>query len=268
MFLVSSLGLLILILVAAMWMFQRRLIYLPGGAVPPVDEILVGWSEASLVTTDGLELGAWYSAPDTGKPVVIVFNGNAGSRVDRAELGSQLEAQGFGVLLVDYRGYGGNPGSPSEAGLALDARAANQWVREEASGHPVEIFGESLGTAVAIEVAVAHPPAALILRSPFTSLADVARQHYRLTPPPILLQDRYPSNERIQSVAAPILVIAGSEDSIVPLSQSRALYELAPTPKELVIVRGADHNDPELVAGPEVIEAIDRFVDQATGGQR
>ena len=268
MFVVSSLGLVILILLAAMWMFQRPLIYLPGGAVPPVDEILVGWSEATLVTTDGLELGAWYSPPDTGEPAVIVFNGNAGSRVDRAELGSQLEAQGFGVLLVDYRGYGGNPGSPSEAGLALDARAANQWVRDDAPEHPVVIFGESLGAAVAIEVAGAHPPAALILRSPFTSLADVARHHYRLTPPPFLLRDRYASNERIESVAAPILVIAGSEDSIVPLSQSRELYELAPEPKELVIVRGADHNDPELVAGPEVIEAIDRFVDQATDGHR
>lgn len=232
-----------------------------------MDHVLVGWSDATLVTTDGLELGPWYSPPDTGEPVVIAFNGNAGSvgaSGRNSELSSRHRASGCSssTILVTAA----NPGSPSEAGLALDARATNQLVREDAPEHPVVIFGESLGAAVAIEVAVAHPPAALILRSPFTSLADVARQHYRLTLHRSSFE--YASNERIESVAAPILVIAGSEDSIVPLSQSRELYELAPEPKELVIVRGADHNDPELVAGPEVIEAIDRFVDQATDGQR
>ena len=249
-------------------MFQRRLLYIPGSSVPPVEEVLAGWSEATLVTTDGLELGAWYSPPEPDEPVVVVFNGNAGSRVDRAELGSRLESQGFGVLLVDYRGYGGNPGAPSEDGLALDARAADRWVRNEADGHRVVFFGESLGAAVAIEVAVAHPPDALILRSPFTSLADVVRHHYRVAPPPFLLRDRYPSDERIGDVGVPILVIAGSEDSIVPSSQSQELYETAREPKELVVIDGADHNDAELVAGREVVEAVDRFVGEALDGKR
>ena len=266
MLILPLLGLVLIVVVAGLWLFQRRLIYFPDDHVPPVEDVLVGWSDASLTTTDGLHLGAWFAPPEPGQPVIVVFNGNAGNRSDRAVLGSRLQAQGFGVLLVDYRGYGGNPGRPREAGLALDARAANQWIGQHAEGHPVVFFGESLGAAVAVELAVAHPPAALILRSPFTSLVDVAKEHYPLIAFRFLLRDQFPSNERIDAVTSPVLVIAGSEDSIVPLTLSRELYELAPAPKELVIVQGADHNDPELVSGPMVIEVVARFVGETTDG--
>lgn len=254
------------LMVAGLWLFQRQLIYYPGDRVPPVEEVLPGWSEVTLTTADGLALEAWYAEPEPGtdKPVVVVLPGNAGVRADRAPLGSRLAESGLGVLLVDYRGYGGNPGSPTESGLALDARAAVRFLATAAPGHPVVLFGESLGAAVAIELAVDEPPAAVILRSPFTSIADVTGTGLLPRPPQYLLRDRYPSADRIGLIKAPILVIAGSDDSIVPLAHSRELYNRAPEPKTFLEVPGADHNDAELLSGDVVVEAVFRFIDGAT----
>ncbi len=248
-----------------LWGFQRQLIYLPGGSVPPVAEVLPGWEDAALATDDGLALGAWFRAPQPGAPIVIVFNGNAGNRADRSVLGARLASEGLGVLLVDYRGYGGNPGSPSEAGLAADGRAAVAFVAARAPEHEVVYFGESLGAAVAVGLSLARPPAALVLRSPFTSLGDVASVHYPFLPVRAMLWDEYPSIDRIDDVGAPVLVIAGSSDSIVPIDQSLAIHQAAPDPKQLLVVEGADHNDAALADGNAVVEAVVRFTRDATG---
>jgi hypothetical protein len=170
----------------------------------------------------------------------------------------------LGVLLTDYRGYGGNPGHPTEEGLANDARAAVAFVRERAAGSPLVYFGESLGAAVAVELAAVDPPAALVLRSPFTSLAAVGRVHYPWLPVGSLLKDRYPSDERIQSMLIPTLVIAGDADSIVPISQSQKICAAAPGCEQLVVIPKADHNDPALVSGPRLIEEVAAFVAEAT----
>jgi fermentation-respiration switch protein FrsA (DUF1100 family) len=255
-----------LVVVGTIWLSQRRLIYFPTRGVPPVGERLPGWEEAAFETTDGLTLHGWFTPPPEEKPVVLVFTGNAGNRADRALLGAGLASEGFGVLLFDYRGYGDNPGHPTASGLALDARAAVEWVRRRAPEHDLAYFGESLGAAVAIELALSDPPAALVLRSPFTSLADMAAVHFRFVPVGALLRDRYPSLERIGGVATATLVIAGAGDTIVPIDQSRAIFEAAPHPKELVIITGADHNDLPLVAGLEVIEATARFITKADSG--
>ncbi len=250
----------VLVLGGGLWLLQRRLIYLPAGGVPEVTRVLPGWDDVTLQTSDGLALGAWYRYPEPDEPVVIVFNGNAGHREGRALLGARLADHGFGVLLFDYRGYGDNPGRPTEDGLARDARAALAFVGREAPGHPVVYFGESLGAAVAIELATATPPDALVLRSPFTSLADVAAVHYSWLPVSALLWDEYPSLDRIGSIDVPLLVIAGSADSIVPVAQSRRLYEAASQPRQLVIVAGADHNDLALLAGDRLVAAVVAFI--------
>lgn len=250
----------VVLVVAGLWLFQRRLIYLPTQRVPPIGDVASGWQEVAFDTADGLTLNGLYFPPEFEEPVVVVFNGNAGNRADRLPLGNVFAGEGFGVVLVDYRGYGGNPGHPTESGLARDARAALRWVQDHASGHPMVYFGESLGAAVAIELAVAEPPDALVLRSPFTSLAAVGAFHYRFLPVRLMLWDEFPSLEQIREVAVPTLVIAGSSDSIVPIDQSRAIYDAATHPKTWIVVDGADHNDPPLTAGPELIEATTRFL--------
>lgn len=243
-----------------LYLFQRSLIYLPSQVVPPPP---AGVDEVSYETEDGLTLSAWFVRANANRGSVIIFNGNAGNRAARLPLGQALAEAGYSVLLTDYRGYGGNRGSSSERGLAIDARAALDYMTERVGSERIVYYGESLGAAVAIGLATEHPPAALVLRSPFTSLPDVASVHYRYLPNSLLLIDRYPNLERIGDIDAPILVIAGSEDTIIPTSQSRELYEAAGEPKELVVIDGAGHNDPALLDGDEMVQALVGFLDRS-----
>lgn len=241
---------------------QRRLIYFPSpGPVPSVGAILPGGEDVVLDTEDGLRLGAWFLPAAARGPAVLICNGNAGDRTLRARLAAALVRAGISVLLFDYRGYGGNSGRPTEDGLAADARAARAFLvgRPEVDPARIAYFGESLGAAVAVRLALESPAAALVLRSPFTSLTDVGRLHYPWLPVAALLDDRYPSIDRIARVAAPLLVIAGDRDTLVPAELSRRLYEKAREPKEFVLVPGADHNSMELLDGPLMIDAIVRF---------
>jgi len=169
------------LLAAVVWLCQRRLIYFPRSQdVPPVASVLLGAEEISFDTPDGLRLSGWF-APSTATvagATVLVFNGNAGDRSFRAPLAAALNQAGLSVLLFDYRGYGRNPGSPSEKGLVTDARTARAYAaaRDKVDAGRLVYFGESLGAAVAVALALEHPPAALVLRSPFTSLTDMGRQ--------------------------------------------------------------------------------------------
>jgi fermentation-respiration switch protein FrsA (DUF1100 family) len=253
----------LLILVLA-WFGQRHLIYLPFGRVPsPGDVGLVGAEEVTFPTEDGLTLRGWFvPAKSTSGFTVIVLPGNAGHRGLRAPIAQALADRGLATFLFDYRGYGGNPGAPSETGLTRDARAARAYVagRSDVDSSRVAYLGESLGAAVAVRLATEHPPVALILRSPFTSLEDVARYHYPYLPVRWLLRDRYPSIDLIPRVACPVLVIAGDADHTVPASQSARLFAAAAQPKRLVTIEGADHNDYELLAGGRSIGEVVGFV--------
>lgn len=265
-----TIAVLVLVLVAFLaliWLAQRRMIYFPTQAVShPADP---GIEEVSYQTEDGLLLNGWF-LPAHGEPrgTVIVFNGNAGNRSHRLPLGEALSLAGYSVLLGDYRGYGGNPGSPHEEGLAADARAALAYLRSrpDVDRRRVAYFGESLGAAVAARLAGEDPPAALILRSPFMSLADIAAVHYPLIPASLLLRDRYPTVDLIRDLEVPVLVIAGSEDGIVPVEESKAVYEALTEPKRLLVVEGAGHNDFALLAGEEMIREITDFLGKAMPG--
>jgi len=174
------------------WGLQRRLIYFPSpGPVPPATAVSPTGRDVVLETDDGIRLDAWYFPGRGG--AMLVCNGNAGDRSMRAGLAVAFNRAGFSVLLFDYRGYGGNPGDPSEDGLAADARAAQQWLARQPDVDPRRIayFGESLGAAVAVGLAVQSPPAALVLRSPFTSLPDVGAVHYPWLPVSWLLRHRF-----------------------------------------------------------------------------
>jgi fermentation-respiration switch protein FrsA (DUF1100 family) len=248
-------------MLSRVWGLQRRLIYFPSpGPVPPATAVLPTGRDVALETDDGIRLGAWYF-PGRGS-AMLVCNGNAGDRSMRAGLAAAFHQAGFSVLLFDYRGYGGNAGEPSEDGVAADALAARAWLarQPDVDADRIVYFGESLGAAVAVGLAVRSQPAALVLRSPFTSLADVGAAHYPWLPVRLLLLDRYPSIDRIAAVRAPVLVIAGDRDDIVPMSISRRLYDAAGDPKRFVVVPGAGHNDPELVDGRQMMAEITGFM--------
>ncbi len=249
--------------IVMLWAAQRKLIYFPTRSVPPAALVSEHIEEVSFPTRDGLTLAAWMvpAARGTGGATVVLFHGNGGNRADRFPIAERIAAAGHNVLLVDYRGYGGNPGSPSQEGLLEDGRAAIEYVTSRPDVDPDRIvyFGESLGAAVATGVSSTTPPAGLILRSPFTSLSDVAAVHYPFLPTG-LLRDRYPSIEWILGVDVPVLVIAGTRDTIVPISQSRDIHDVAPGPKRFVAVEGADHNDAALMIGAAVIDEVVAFL--------
>jgi uncharacterized protein len=259
-------------LLTAAWLLQRWLIYFPqtGRTVPPAAQVLPGARDVTLETADGLRLGAWFLPAGERGTTVLVANGNAGDRSVRAPLAAALADAGLGVLLFDYRGYGGNPGRPTEEGLALDVRAAHAHLVRDEGVAPGRIlyFGESLGAAVVTELAAEHPPAGLLLRSPFTDLAAVGRAHYPYLPVRALLQDRYPLAERLRHIPVPTTVVYGSADRIIPPAQSRAVAAAAAGPVRLVEVTGADHNDRALLDGTALVRATVELADRAEGGGR
>lgn len=250
--------LLVAVVIGLLWGLQRRLIYLPmGEPAAPAEETIEGAVDVTLRTSDGLELAAWH-IPASGGRTVLVANGNAGHRGLRAPLAEALADEGLGVLLFDYRGYGGNPGSPTEDGLARDVRAARQFLVEGSGLVDDELvaYGESLGAAVVAEMAKEHPPSAIVLRSPFTDLASVGRHHYPFLPVRALLRDRLETARHLSEVEVPTTVALGTADRIVPPSESRAVAAAAAGPVRVVEVAGADHNDTALLNGPELVEAI------------
>lgn len=249
--------LIVVLLLGLLWLFQRRLIYLPDrSAVPPAATFFADGQDVTLHTSDGLRLGAWWipgRAPSRGV-AVLVAPGNGGNRAGRVPLARALAAHGFDVLLFDYRGYGGNPGQPSEGGLALDVRAAYRYVAERVPR--IVYFGESLGAAVVTELATEHPPAGLVLRSPFVDLASAGSVHYPFLPVRLLLRDRFPLADQLATVDVPTAVVYGTADTVVPPEQSREVAERAAGPVTVTVVEGADHNDEALLNGSALISAV------------
>jgi hypothetical protein len=259
--------LLVLLLTGAvmtvLWALQRQLIYFPDPTpVPPAQDVIVGARDVTLRTADGFDLGAWFvpadGQVDTGM-AVLVAPGNGGNRAGRAGFAEELSRRGLAVLLMDYRGYGGNPGTPSEDGLAADADAAVRALTE--LGYPPRrtvYFGESLGSGVVAALQARHPPAGIVLRSPFTELADVGAHHYPWMPVRALLRDRFPVVAHLAAADVPVTVIYGDRDSVVPTVLSARVADQAPSLTERVVIPGADHNDP-VMFGPTVADAVARL---------
>jgi fermentation-respiration switch protein FrsA (DUF1100 family) len=224
--------------------------------------------DIELSTADGERLHGWWidrRAPARGH--VLLCHGNAGNVGDRVGHAEILTAVGFDVLLFDYRGYGSSSGRPSEEGTYRDARAALAWLLSRPGVDPARVLylGESLGGAIALDLALAHPPAGLVLLSAFTSVRDMARLHYRAIPA-AAVPDAYPSLRRIAGLRAPLLVLHGEDDMIVPVEHGRALFDAAPDPKRLRVVRGVGHNDIVSAAGHRLAEEIASWAHAGTSG--
>lgn len=261
----------ILVLTAFLYLTQRSSIYHPWPSAP--GQPPAGVEAMELRTDDDLHLGAWFvpaagvGASTEPGPAVLICNGNAGWRAHRLPLAEGLAERGYHALLFDYRGYAGNPGSPSEEGLRADARAAARALADRPEVDPgrVAYYGESLGASVCGGLATEVTPAALILRSPFPSVFAMARHHYPYLPMvEPMVWDRYPLEQQLaDDIRAPLLVVVGERDEIVPRELSRRTFDAAAEPKRLVEVAAAHHNDERLLAGEELLAALDAFLADA-----
>jgi hypothetical protein len=237
-----------LALISALYAFQRNLLYLPTKSVPSLEESSVADMRAvHLATEDGLRLLAWYGKPMAGRPTLVYFHGNGGHIGYRDDRVRPYLDEGWGVLLVGYRGYGGNAGSPSEEGLYQDGQAAMAFVAADGI-RPAEtvLYGESLGTAVAVEIARqwagrGEPVGAVVLEAPPSSITDLAAHHYPYAPVRWLLKDRFESRAKIAAINAPLLVVHGDADRVVPIRYGRRLFEAAAEPKEALWVPRGEH---------------------------
>ncbi|MFO1088209.1 MAG: alpha/beta hydrolase [Hyphomicrobiales bacterium] len=224
---------------------QRTLLYRRNAQrTAPAEAGLVNVENHEIATPDGERLVVWWSPPQRGRPTVLYFHGNAGTLADRTERFAFYQAQGFGVLFVSWRGYGGSTGSPSEQGLLTDAGTAYDWlVSQGVASASICVVGESLGSGPATALATTKPVAALALEAPYSSMVETATFHYPWLPVSLMLHDRYESAARIGGLKAPLLVVHGTADQVVPYALGKKLYEAAPEPKRMITVDGADHMD-------------------------
>jgi fermentation-respiration switch protein FrsA (DUF1100 family) len=227
---------------ALMYFAQRALMYFPDRArTAPAAAGLPQAQEVMLDTADGERVIAWHVPPRGDKPVVIYFHGNGGAlnlRVDRFQ---RIVAAGFGLLALSYRGYGGSTGKPTEAGLIEDARAAYAYA---AGRYPrIALWGESLGTGVAVALAEEKPVTHLILDAPYTSTVDVAANLYWFLPVRLLMKDQFRSDLRIQQVKAPVLILHGEADTIIPIAYGERLLAMIPGKKQMVRFKDGWHVD-------------------------
>lgn len=242
--------------------FQSRLIYFPSRDVwaTPAD-IGLDFEDLILPCSDGVRIHTWYVPASNARRSVIFAHGNAGNLADRLETIKMLHRSGLNVLAFDYRGYGRSEGDPTEEGTYRDADAAWHFLTAERNVAPGDIvlFGRSLGGAVMIDLAARHEPGVLVAESTFTSLADVGRIHYPLLPVRWILSYRYDSRSKVGRIACPKLFLHGRDDTLIPLSIGRALFDAACEPKTFIETPG-DHNDSGVMYAPEYVERFREFL--------
>lgn len=246
-------------LVALLYVTQRTLQYFPDRSrVTPSAAGLPEAEEVVLDTADGERVIVWHVPPRGDKPIFLYFHGNGASLRWRVDRFRALIADGSGLVALSYRGYGGSSGRPTELGLVNDALAAYAFARARYQPARIVVWGESLGSGVAVALAAEHPVGHVVLEAPFTSAADVGAGHYWFVPVRLLMKDQFRSDLRIGKVTAPVLVLHGDRDYVVPIALGERLYDLINAPKRFVRFPGAGHED----LGVRAVEAARQFINE------
>lgn len=233
-------------LVAGMYLFQRKLMYLPMQNIGVPEQYgLSGFSEDFVTTSDGVKVHLWYRPAATGFPTIVYFHGNAGHMGDRSALFAALVEKDFGLLALSYRGYGKSEGAPSEQGLYSDARAAISYLlnNKHVPLGKLILFGESLGTGVATQMATQYDISMLILQAPYRSVSGRAGEIYYFIPVKQLIKDKFQSIKKIARVKAPLLIFHGEQDDVIPVRHGKTMFEAATSPKRAHFMPGIKHND-------------------------
>ena len=257
-------GLLYAAALSGMYAFQRDLQYFPTRRDPAPETLgLSGVETVALATADGETLVLWFSPPEAGRPVILFLHGNAGEIADRADRLAFYQARGYGTAFLSWRGYGGSTGSPSETGLLTDTKAAYDYLR--GLGVPpvrIVLVGESLGTGPAVIVAAANPVAAVILEAPYSAAVDIARTAYPWLPVGLLMKDQYRSRDHIAAIRAPLLILHGEKDRVIPQGFGKRLFDLAKEPKTFLSLGPVDH---DALFSPATWEREADFIDRTVG---
>lgn len=234
-----------LLVLVALYVMQRQFVFAPNAErVMPSAVGLGDVSEVPLRTPDGETLVTWRREAGVGQPTILYFHGNAGNLASRAERAAAYAAADYGVFMLSLRGYGGSTGTPSEPLVTADAQLAYETLRKSGvAARDIVAYGESLGTGVATRLATEQEVGALILDAPFTALVDVAQREQPWFPVSWLLSDRFESLSRIGKLKAPLLVMHGEKDPLVPFAMGEQLYEAAPEPKRFVPFPNGHHSD-------------------------
>jgi uncharacterized protein len=232
------------LVVAALYFAQRSMLYYPTALrIPPADAGMPEAQEVELKTSDGETLVAWHVPPRGDKPVVIYFHGNGEIVQWRIGHHRALIQDGAGLIAVNFRGYGGSTGTPTEDGLHRDAAAAYAFAVAHYPAQRIVLYGVSLGTGVAVKLASEQPVAKLILEAPYTSTADVAADKFPFVPVRWLMKDQLHSDQWIGKVHVPLLIMQGTRDEVIPIRFGEQLFALANEPKRFVRFDGGGHND-------------------------
>ncbi len=254
------------VVAVGLFTWQRDLLYHPfGQSAPPRAVGVPEMRVLQVETVDGLTINGWYAPPSrAGAPTVVLYQGNTGTTAMRAFKARVLLDAGLGVWLAGYRGFDGNPGVPTEDGLYSDARAVLEWLeRNGTSSDRVVVYGESLGTGVAVQMATERDVAAVVLESPYTSVPDIAELRYPLLPVQWLTLDRFDSIAKVEHIHSPLLITHGEQDTVIPVIFAHQLFEKAPGPKEAVFLPRAGHLDMYAWGvGKVIVGFIRRYADQ------
>jgi hypothetical protein len=243
--------------VALLYAMQRALMYFPGvERVAPAAAGLPGAEDTLLEAADGERVVAWHLPPRGDRPVVLYLHGNGGNLSHRAERFRALTADGTGLVAIDYRGYGGSSGHPTESGLVIDAEAAYAFAATRYASERIAVWGESLGSGVAAALAAERPIRRLVLEAPFTSAADLAARQYPFVPVRWLMKDQFRSDLRIRKVTARLLVLHGARDRIVPIQLGERLFGLAHEPKRFLRFSEGQHEDLDRFGALSAVKAF------------
>jgi pimeloyl-ACP methyl ester carboxylesterase len=248
-----------LLIVALLYVGQRRLLFLPAQGAEAAAAPAATMTALSAEAADGVVVRHWLRAAPADRPTAVLFHGNGGAAGDLLPWADAIARAGYGVVLADYRGYSGNPGAPSEKGLYADARALlGALNRRGVADGDLLLFGWSLGSGVAMQMALEHHVRALVLLAPFDSVVDVAQEHYPWVPVRMLMWDRFDSRDKVATIDAPLMIVHGDADDVVPVARGMALFAAAREPKRLLVLPRVGHwIDPIQAFG-----AIRGFLDQ------
>ena len=232
-----------LVITLFLYFFQRKLLYYPTVNNYSGDRLIVIIEKVKIKTKDNIELLSWYHKKNINDYKTILFlHGNAGTLEDRIYKINHFKNIDINFLLLSWRGFSGNNGYPSEKGIYEDARSAVRWLKNKGIVEKnIIIYGESLGTGAAVEIAQNNNFAGVILESPFTSMIDAAKNKYPFFPVRLLLKDKYESDKKIQNIKSPILIMHGEVDRIVPFWMGKKMYKLANQPKYSYFSKYDDH---------------------------